>query len=171
MGTEEASRIRGETSTNWNRWYRTYRNQDLMTENRHQLFMWHEGTFSCKETHECACSHTLLCSNPPRLFNMTRLCVQSPSCRFRFWFCLIIQKRRFHRDSCVGGKQTEVHIVQLVITLCSHAAPTAGHMTTRSHDHTITWPHDHTITWYQSAGGWDIFVQQYVCVFFSVTGI
>lgn len=66
-------------------------------------------------------------------FTLTRLCVQSPSCRFPsqlwfwFWFCFIMQKRRFHRDSCVGGKQTKVH--------------------------TDSWPHDHMISVSCSSAG------------------
>lgn len=64
-------------------------------------------------------------------FTLTRLCVLSPSCRFTsllwFWFCFMMQKRRFHRDSCVGGKQTKVH--------------------------TDSWPHDHMISVSCSSAG------------------
>lgn len=64
-------------------------------------------------------------------FTLTRLCVLSPSCRFTsqlwFWFWFMMQKRRFHRDSCVGGKQTKVH--------------------------TDSWPHDHMISVSCSSAG------------------
>lgn len=64
-------------------------------------------------------------------FTLTRLCALSPSCRFTsqlwFWFWFIMQKRRFHRDSCVGGKQTKVH--------------------------TDSWPHDHMISVSCSSAG------------------
>lgn len=64
-------------------------------------------------------------------FTLTRLCALSPSCRFTsqlwFWFWFMMQKRRFHRDSCVGGKQTKVH--------------------------TDSWPHDHMISVSCSSAG------------------